>query len=336
MLGLQRWMDQLQDMAVVRLMRGAGHVGFFGYRFQADRFSWTPGLCELFGMDATPPGGIREWYERIRPADRARVERELWTACALRRPQATLDFGIALANGAERFLSSRILLAYGTDGRPCRMTGVTIDVTDRQLEAVRRAREELFAAVNHRLRTPLGALSSAAQVLQSLRPGSADAEEARAIIGRQTLRLARMLDELSPGDPELDTGPGPWAAGDALPPSRRRKILLVEDNNDALASLRCKLELDGHEVSTAADGLEGLCRLRMQGPEVSIVNIGLPRLTGLDLARHARASGYAGRMIALSGFGAGSDLHDARKAGFDACLVKPVQRSQLRSSLAAD
>ena len=124
--------------------------------------------------------------------------------------------------------------------------------------------------------------------------------------------------------------------GDTLPPSRRRQVLVVEDNDDVLAALRSKLELDGHSVSTAADGIEGLCRLLKQKPEVSIIDIGLPGLTGFELARHARAAGYAGRMIALSGYGAERDAQEALVAGFDAYLVKPVDRDQLRASLSAD
>ncbi|MDP3759758.1 MAG: response regulator [Ramlibacter sp.] len=334
---LQSWMDQLQDRAVARLMQGAGHLGFFGYRFPADRFTWTPGLCRLFGLEAAPGGGIAQWYTRIREADRARIQRELRTACALQRPHATLDFGIALPDGLERVLSSHVALSYSADGRPWRMSGVTVDATHRRADDVRRAKDELLTALGHRMRTPLGALSSAAEVLQVVEPGSADAEEARAVIERQTLRLAQILNELSPrGEPTPATDLRPLAAGDTVPPSRPRKVLVVEDNCDALASLRWKLEEDGHEVSTAADGFEGLCRLRILRPEVSIVDIGVPRLTGLDLARHARASGYAGRMIALSGVSAGHDFQHARTAGFDACLVKPVERSQLRSSLAAD
>ncbi|HMA07655.1 MAG TPA: response regulator, partial [Ramlibacter sp.] len=118
--------------------------------------------------------------------------------------------------------------------------------------------------------------------------------------------------------------------------SRRRSVLVVEDNGDVLAALRAKLELDGHRVSTAADGLEGLSRLLKLKPEVSIVDIGLPGLTGFELARHARAAGYAGRMIALSGYGAERDAHEALLAGFDAYLVKPVDRAQLRASLSED
>ena len=111
---------------------------------------------------------------------------------------------------------------------------------------------------------------------------------------------------------------------------------MIEDNDDVLAALRSKLELDGHSVSTAVDGIEGLSRLLKHRPEVSIVDIGLPGLTGFELARHARAAGYAGRMIAMSGYGAERDAHAALVAGFDAYLVKPVDRNQLRASLSAD
>jgi signal transduction histidine kinase len=122
----------------------------------------------------------------------------------------------------------------------------------------------------------------------------------------------------------------------ALPPSRRRNVLVVDDNDDVLTALRAKLELDGHTVTTAADGVEGLSRLLKLRPEVSIVDIGLPGITGYELARHARAAGYAGRMIALSGYGAERDAHEALVAGFDAYLVKPVDRNRLRASLSAD
>jgi len=329
---LQRWVEQLQDAALARVLKD--DVGFMDYHFATDRFAWRRGLRKLFGIEVAPRGGIQEWYARIREADRARIERELWTACALCRPTVTLDYGITLVSGRQRLLSSRISLAYDADGHPERMSGVSVDVTDRQMDAIRRAKDELFASVNHQLRTPLGALSSAAEVLKTMRPGSPDAEEARTIVARQTARLAQLLDDLSAryaDESSLQEG-----LVNAPPPGRPRKVLVVEDNSDALTALRRRLEQDGHEVDTAADGFEGLCRLRILRPEVSIVDIGLPRLNGLDVARHARASGYSGRMIALSGFGADREMNDARVAGFDTCLVKPVEPGQLRSSLAAD
>jgi CheY-like chemotaxis protein len=199
-----------------------------------------------------------------------------------------------------------------------------------------RARNELLAMLSHELRTPLGALSAANDVLQTVPPGSADAREALAVISRQTARLSQLLHELSTRDLRPAHAAPPAAGAEVLPPSRRRKVLVIEDNSNALASLRCELELDGHMVSTADDGAEGLSRLLQQRPEVSIIDIGLPGLTGFDLARHARASGYSGRLIALSGWGSGQDARDARVAGFDDCLVLPVDRSRLRASIGAD
>jgi len=135
---------------------------------------------------------------------------------------------------------------------------------------------------------------------------------------------------------ELHGGSVPAAPDDSLPLQRRRMVLVVDDNEDVLAALRAKLELDGHTVSTAASGTEGLSRLLQLRPEVSIVDIGLPGMTGFELARNARCAGYAGRMIALSGDGYERDLAQAMAAGFDAYLVKPVDRLQLRASLAAN
>lgn len=129
--------------------------------------------------------------------------------------------------------------------------------------------------------------------------------------------------------------PIPTSPGDSLPLQRRRMVLVVDDNQDVLASMRAKLELDGHTVSTAASGTEGLSRLLQLRPEVSIVAIGLTDLSGFELARNARCAGYAGRMIALFGYSVEHDVAQAMAAGFDTCLVKPVDRLELRGSLAA-
>jgi signal transduction histidine kinase len=502
--------EQLQgNQALMELAQEAGHVGFFHYRFQEDQLVWTPGQCKLFGLEASDGSPLATWFDRIAEEDRTRVEREFWTACALRRDTATLEYGTLRPDGRRRWLSSRLLLRYGEDGVPRQMTGVTVDMSDQreaelqraqlteralaarqEAEAASRAKDEFLSMLGHELRNPLGAIAAAVDVLDAAVPGSPSAAEARAIIARQTRNLAHMMNDLldvgrvmagrivlarqpvdlaavfdrlrrtleltgewsahawtvrasgawvegdavrleqvmgnllanaikytppggaievaigcrgghalfevrdggpgiAPallphifdlfvqGERPLDRGAGGLGlgltlvrrlvelhggragvessesgsrftvelpaidapeqpAGDALPPSRRRRVLVVDDNADVLSALRSKLEYDGHTVSTAADGIDGLSRLLHQQPEVSIVDIGLPGITGYELARHARAAGYAGRLIALSGYGQERDRRDALVAGFDAYLVKPVDRTQLRASLAAD
>lgn len=123
------------------------------------------------------------------------------------------------------------------------------------------------------------------------------------------------------------------AAGGALPAPQRRRVLIIEDNADAASSLRALLELDGHQVEVAGDGPGGLKTLLAQRPDAAVVDIGLPGLNGFDLARESRGAGYAGLLVALTGYGAGSDIKRALKAGFDAHLVKPLDAERLRRLL---
>ncbi len=502
--------EQLREsQRLMELAQEAGRVGFFHYEFASDRLAWTPGQCKLFAAEQTDDRALRDWFKQIDADDRERIEREFWTACALRRERATLEYCVPQPDGGSRWLSSRVMLYYDAEGRASQMTGITVDMTDqkeadrdraqlteralaarREAEAASRAKDEFLTMLSHELRNPLGAISAAIDVLDIAEPGSHTGAEARAIIARQTRNLAHMMNDLldvgrviagkimlanqpvnlrsvvnrvqetlavtreakghelelaledawiqgdavrieqvvtnlltnaikytpsgrvirvsisrEQADAVLqvrDSGMGIPATllphifelfvqghrtldrragglgigltlvrrlvelhggsvgvessdegslftvripavqapiqpeGDVLRPSRRRKVLVVEDNEDVLAALRSKLELDGHTVSTAVDGIAGLTQLLRLKPEVSIVDIGLPGLTGFELARHARAAGYAGRMIALSGYGAERDAHEALVAGFDAYLVKPVDPNQLRASLSAD
>ena len=120
-------------------------------------------------------------------------------------------------------------------------------------------------------------------------------------------------------------------------PWRRRPrplaVALVEDNEDVRQSMQTMLELDGHSVAPAADGRAGLEHILQQRPDAAIVDIGLPGLDGFEVARHARAGGYAGRMVAVTGYGQAHSRRNAFKAGFDAYLVKPVDAAHWRAAL---
>jgi CheY-like chemotaxis protein len=114
-----------------------------------------------------------------------------------------------------------------------------------------------------------------------------------------------------------------------------RRILIVEDNADAREALRVLLELEGHTVEAAEEGLKAIEIARAQAPDIALVDIGLPGLDGYGVARQLRAS--AGRrsiLIALTGYGQPEDRQRAIDAGFDDVLVKPVDPTALTSLLA--
>ena len=116
--------------------------------------------------------------------------------------------------------------------------------------------------------------------------------------------------------------------------SGRRQILLVEDNEDALATLQTLLEQDGHHVWVERSGDTGLESLLRVHPQLAIVDIGLPGLNGFELAKASRRAGYTGRLIALTGYGRDRDREQARRCGFDALLVKPLDVEELHRVLA--
>ncbi len=114
----------------------------------------------------------------------------------------------------------------------------------------------------------------------------------------------------------------------------RRRVLIVEDNDDARGMLRHLLERTGHEVYEAADGLIGLERTIALRPDAAVVDIGLPGLDGYEVARRVRAAGRADvLLVAVTGYGQAGDRQRSSEAGFDAHLTKPVDPLALESLL---
>jgi signal transduction histidine kinase len=106
----------------------------------------------------------------------------------------------------------------------------------------------------------------------------------------------------------------------------RRNILIADDNQDALESLALMLRLEGHEVHCASDGEEALALAGQRRPEIVVLDVGMPKLDGCEVARRIRAESW-GRdavLVALTGWGQEMDRRRSREAGFDMHLVKPV------------
>ena len=112
-------------------------------------------------------------------------------------------------------------------------------------------------------------------------------------------------------------------------------ILVVDDNEDAAHMLAMLLEDDGHEVMTESDPVVALERAQATQPDVCLLDIGLPRMDGNELARRLRATpeGRAATLIALTGYGQASDREKAARAGFDHYMVKPPNPEMLEQLL---
>jgi len=111
-----------------------------------------------------------------------------------------------------------------------------------------------------------------------------------------------------------------------------RRILVVDDNEDAANALAMMLRLEGHEVESFFSAVAALARAPEFKPEVALLDIGLPEIDGYELARRLResAGSRAIRLVALTGYGQAEDRERARAVGFNEHLVKPADLRSLQ------
>lgn len=114
------------------------------------------------------------------------------------------------------------------------------------------------------------------------------------------------------------------------------RILIVDDNVDSAESMAVLLRLEGHEALTLHEGERVVAAAREFRPDVILLDIGLPGISGYDVARALRGDPEVGavRLIAVSGYGRAEDRERARAAGFDEHLLKPVDFSALHDAIA--
>ena len=118
--------------------------------------------------------------------------------------------------------------------------------------------------------------------------------------------------------------------------SRSCRILVADDSRDTAATLAQLLRLKGHEVLVAHDGVEALEIASREKPQVALLDLGMPRMSGYELAGRIRAEAWGSNMllVAVSGWGQQHDRERAAKAGFDVHLTKPADPAQLDAILA--
>jgi CheY-like chemotaxis protein len=136
-------------------------------------------------------------------------------------------------------------------------------------------------------------------------------------------------------------GPRPLTTVSCLPPPAtqlpRCRILVVDDHEDTAITLAVLLGLSGHQTYVAHDGLEALATAAACRPDVALLDIDLPKLTGHEVARRLREQPWSHNLTLVAVTALDQELHrqESRRSGFDAHLVKPVDSHTLEVLLAA-
>jgi two-component system CheB/CheR fusion protein len=123
--------------------------------------------------------------------------------------------------------------------------------------------------------------------------------------------------------------------GDRVQHGEVHTVVLVEDQDDARRMMQILLETEGVRVFPAANGIEGFRLIERIRPDLALVDLGLPLMSGYDLARRVRenADNATTRLVALSGYGQDSDIQASLLAGFDEHLTKPADPARLAALL---
>jgi CheY-like chemotaxis protein/two-component sensor histidine kinase len=191
---------------------------------------------------------------------------------------------------------------------------------------------DLFSQVDQSLEKTQGGLGIGlhlAKRLVELHGGSLEAHSEGLGRGSEFVVRLPVADEGAESRP----APAPERAGAGA--ESRRRVLVADDNEDAVSSLAQLLEIMGHEVRTAADGRQAVEAAAAFRPELILLDIGMPRLNGYDACRLIRAQPWGREPViaALTGWGQDRDKARSREAGFDNHLVKPVEPADLERLL---
>jgi CheY-like chemotaxis protein len=181
--------------------------------------------------------------------------------------------------------------------------------------------DEFLRSLSHDLRNYLAAVRNAVELLRR-DPGSpATLDFACGIIDKQLHEMERLA--------ELADERRSQASED------KRSVLLADDDRDSVDSLAALLRLEGYTVHTAYGGREAVDTAVAERPDIMIVDIGMPKMSGYDVARHFRTLRKEERpiLIALTAWGQESDKLLSKQAGFDLHLTKPVEPAHLAKLL---
>ena len=116
-------------------------------------------------------------------------------------------------------------------------------------------------------------------------------------------------------------------------PLTKRRILVADDNSDAASSLGMLLEMMGHEVCIVHDGVEAVEKATTFGPDIILLDLGMPQLNGYEAFAHSRAPVNKGILIVADRLDSNDKKQRLQQAGFDFHLIKPLEIAALEKLL---
>lgn len=237
-----------------------------------------------------------------------------------------------LVNNACKFTqdSGHIWLSLAREGEQAviRVQDTGVGIAADQVAHIFEMFTQLDASLERR-QSGLGIGLTLVKTLTEMHGGIVEAHSAGMGLGSEF--VVRLPIRVDTGD-EVRTA----TAASSLPCTTALRVLVVDDNQDAATSLASLLQLAGHETQVAHDGVEAMQAAASTKPDLILLDIGLPKLNGYEVARRIREQPW-GRdivLVALTGWGQDNDRKKSKNVGFDSHLVKPVDHSGLMSLLA--